>query len=155
MSNRKYHRCTPSRTVTAVLLLFVLPVQIPGTCACRMLDTPCTTDCQCAAQKSIIKRQCSNVASHNSCDSRCSADSIDHSPHKSQRECRCTSGSPLAVTRLTTSVEIDPSGHTFLDQGELIHSRHSSQRVVSPDLILARGQYTSLERCVSICRLTL
>lgn len=154
MSNRKYRTCAASRTTIALLLLCMLTVQVPGMCACRILETPCAAECRCAVQKRPFTRQSHRVEINDSCDVHSSSGSIDHSPCNPKRECQCTSSSPLAMTRLTTPVELDVNYLKLVGLSGMVSPPQWSLNV-SPDSIRARGPHTSLARCVFMCRLTL
>lgn len=155
MSNRKLHSKGRTRAAAVVVLVCFLPLQIPRTCDCRILETPCASGCPCAAQNEVLRWQCSELAIAGTCEAGCSSDMVRHSHGNPKRKCRCKSGSPIAVTKITTSVEHDLECRILLDRGETVNRSNSPQSNISADSIPADGRYTSLERCVAMCRLTL
>jgi hypothetical protein len=155
MSNRNYPSCAASRVPTIALLVCVLPMQFPGTCACRVLETPCTTECQCAAQTRSLARQCHRSMINDLCDVHRSADAVDHSRDNSNRECRCLGSPQMALTRIKTPIELNLNCQILLHNAELFGSPQESQLKASSDLTTARQPHTSLERRVFMCRLTL
>lgn len=155
MSNLKYLTERRTRAVAAILLVCFLPLQIPRICVCHMLETPCTSGCPCAAQSEVRKRQCPDLEIAGTYEMGDDLDTTDHPEGDPKRECRCKSSSPIAVTKFTMSAELDLECRMLIDQGEAINRTNSSHLSISSGSIVAYGRYSSLERCVAMCRLTL
>lgn len=155
MSNLTFRTSERTHAVAVVLLVCFLPLQIPRACACRILNTPCASECPCAAQNEVLRWQCSDPTIAGTCELGCRSDMTRQSHDDPMRECRCTNVSPVVITKVARPAEHDLECRILLDRGETIDWFNSSHSSISADAIAADGRCTPLERCVAMCRLKL